>query len=63
MLTIIFYYFGVPIEAFARGSVFAGGAFTVQLVTNVLCWVVALLTAVSGFQYIWANRSFIDTAK
>ena len=28
-----------------------------------LCWLVAIVTAVSGIKYLWDNRSFINTAK
>ena len=33
------------------------------MVAWIMCWVVALVTAVSGIQYIWANRQYINTAK
>lgn len=56
MLTIIFYYFGMYFK-----SLFAG--FPVQTITIYLCWAAAAVTLISGVQYIWANRSFIDTAK
>ena len=29
----------------------------------VVCWLVAIVTAVSGIKYLWDNRSFINTAK
>jgi hypothetical protein len=29
----------------------------------ILCWAVALVTAISGLKYLWDNRSFINTAK
>ena len=61
MLTIIFYYFGVAIES----AVFTGGSsvFFSQIITYVLCWAVAAVTLISGVQYIWNNREFINTAK
>lgn len=34
-----------------------------QLVCGLLCWAVAAVTALSGWQYIWANRQYINTAK
>lgn len=33
------------------------------LVSILLCWLVAIVTAVSGIKYLWDNRSFINTAK
>ncbi len=62
MLTIIFYYFAVGIQTIL-GAPAAGSAGFAQMATNVLCWLVALVTAASGFQYIWGNRDFINTAK
>lgn len=62
MLTIIFYYLA---EGLVRllGSSGAASADWPQVITFVLCWLVAAATAISGVQYIWGNRSFIDTAK
>ena len=61
MLTIVFYYFGVAIES----AVFTGGSsvFFSQIITYVLCWAAAAVTLVSGVQYIWDNREFINTSK
>lgn len=62
MLTICFYYFGVSIEA----AFFAdpmSSAYKTQVCSAVLCWAVALVTAVSGIKYLWGNRQFIQTAK
>lgn len=56
MLTIIFYFF-----AAALGS--PTDVNGVGLVSIVLCWLVALVTAISGIKYLWDNRSFINTAK
>ena len=56
MLTIIFYYFAAAFFGPTDGM-------AVGLITQVLCWVVALVTAVSGIQYLWTNRQFINTAK
>lgn len=52
MVTIIFYYF---FAAFGG----ADGIFVVQLLTQVLCWVVAAVTVISGFKYLWDNRACI----
>ena len=56
MLTIIFYYFAAALA----GPADIGA---VSLVAQVLCWLVAAVTAVSGIKYLWDNRSFINTAK
>lgn len=62
MLTIIFYYFAVGIQNIVSAPA-ANSAGFAQVSTYILCWVVALVTAASGFQYIWGNRNFINTAK
>ena len=56
MLTIIFYFFAAALA----GPDAAG---FVSLAAQVLCWLVAAVTAVSGIKYLWDNRSFINTAK
>ena len=56
MVAIVFYYITAGATA---GSVFA----VCNTISVVLCWAIALITAVSGVQYIWANRSYINTAK
>ena len=56
MLSIIFYYLSAGLAApDAIGAV--------GLITQTLCWVIAVVTALSGAQYIWNNRQFINTAK
>lgn len=56
MLTIIFYYFAAGITApTAIGAV--------SLITIVLCWAVAAVTALSGGIYLWQNRSCFAQAK
>ena len=61
MLTIIFYYFGYAIEqAVSTG---ATSVYTTQVISFVLCWIVAAVTLISGAKYLWDNRSFINTAK
>ncbi|MDL2327759.1 CDP-diacylglycerol--glycerol-3-phosphate 3-phosphatidyltransferase [Ruminococcaceae bacterium OttesenSCG-928-A11] len=62
MVTIILYYFLVGFGQLWP-SFFGPFAGAIRLVTLVLCWVVALVTAVSGVQYIWGNRQYINTAK
>ena len=56
MLTIIFYYFSVSLTGNVLGADCA-------VVAHWLCWLVAVVTAVSGIKYLWDNRSFINTAK
>ncbi len=56
MVSIIFYYF---VAAFASSSDIG----TVSLITQALCWLVAVVTFLSGAIYLWDNRSFINTAK
>ena len=59
MLSIIFYFFGMAIAANVSwdATVMVVGA------SVVLCWLVAIATAISGIKYLWDNRSFINTAK
>lgn len=57
MLTIIFYYAAMGL--FAN----AGNMAMLTTISQGLCWVVALVTAISGIKYLWDNRSFIQTAK
>lgn len=56
MLSIIFYFFAAALAG-------ADAVGMVQLIANVLCWLVAAVTAISGVKYLWDNRSFINTAK
>lgn len=59
MVTIILYYLMAGVQQLlplATGTV-------PQVVGWVLCWVVAAVTAISGIQYIWGNRKYINTMK
>ena len=56
MVTIIYYYFAAALADPAD-------AMAVGLISQVLCWLVAAVTAISGIKYLWDNRSFINTAK
>ncbi len=56
MITIIFYYFTVALTGNVLGQ-------TCASIAHWLCWLVAVVTAVSGIKYLWDNRSFINTAK
>lgn len=60
MVTILVYYFGLGTLSLG-GSMAANQAF--YWVSKGLCWLVALVTVLSGAQYIWQNRQFINTAK
>ena len=62
MLSICFYYLLVGVQHIVPQSAL-GQTHWPQAVSGLLCWLVALLTAVSGVQYIWQNRRFIITAK
>ena len=56
MLTIILYFFMAALS----GPTDIG---MTSFVAQVLCWLVAIATAISGIKYLWDNRSFINTAK
>ena len=60
MVTILVYYFGLGALNLG-GSMAANEAF--YWISKGLCWLVALVTVLSGVQYIWQNRQFINTAK
>ena len=62
MLTICFYYFGYAAEA-AFSAHPERSVFATQVISYVLCWVVAAVTLISGVKYLWDNRHFINTAK
>ena len=61
MLTILYYYLFAGLMGVFSGNM-KTGVFAI-LSTQVLCWVVAAVTVLSGIQYIWGNREFIKTAK
>lgn len=52
MVTVLFYYF-------AAGFAGPTDIFAVSLLTQILCWVVAVVTVVSGVKYLWDNRDCI----
>ena len=62
MLTICFYYFGYAAEA-AFSAHPERSVFATQVISYVLCWVVAAVTLISVVKYLWDNRHFINTAK
>ena len=56
MVTIIFYYFAMALAP-------ADGVEVISFTTQVLCWAVAAVTALSGCIYLWQNRSCFMQAK
>lgn len=60
MVTIILYYLMAGIQQIMPSW---QHSYAPQVTAWVLCWAVAALTAVSGIQYIWQNRQYINTAK
>ena len=56
MLTIIFYYFAAALAG-------PTDVMVVSLITQVLCWAVAAVTALSGAIYLWQNRACFMQAK
>ena len=56
MLTIIFY-------SFAAALAGPTNVMVVSLITQVLCWAVAAVTALSGAIYLWQNRACFMQAK
>ena len=56
MVTIIFYYFAMALAP-------ADGVGVISFSTQVLCWAVAAVTALSGCIYLWQNRSCFMQAK
>ena len=64
MLSIIFYFFGMSLARMSAAGTEQGVRLILVIsISMVLCWLVALVTAVSGIKYLWDNRSFINTAK
>lgn len=63
MLTIIAYYAMAGVQHLVPSASAFGQSYLPQTITWVLCWLVALLTAVSGIQYLWSYRTFINTTK
>lgn len=61
IVTIVLYYFMAGVQHLLPPTVDVGH--WPQIITWLLCWVVAAATLVSGIQTIWQNRRFIDTTK
>lgn len=53
MLTVLFYYFAC---FFFSGS----DAMAISLITQVLCWLVAVVTLLSGVKYLWDNKGCLS---
>ena len=53
-------YLGTRLSAALASPASIGG---VMLMAWALCWLMALVTALSGARYLWDNRQFINTAK
>ena len=53
MVTVLMYYFGC-------GLFPPDGAFLISAVTQILCWVVAAVTLLSGGKYLWDNREVLS---
>ncbi len=58
MLTIILFYLWYSYDCFV-GAAAGNSIYTSQIIGNVLCWVVAVVTALSGVIYIWDNKKYI----
>jgi CDP-diacylglycerol--glycerol-3-phosphate 3-phosphatidyltransferase len=56
MVSILVYFFLAALAGPTNIGLVSG-------ITQILCWAVALITAISGIKYLWDNRSFINTAK
>ncbi len=61
MLTIILFYLWMAYDCFA--STGQNSMYTSQLVGYILCWVVALITAISGVVYILDNKKFLKISE
>lgn len=63
MVTVLVFYFEMPIELWMRGENGAASAYIGQYISQVLCWAVAVVTLISGVIYLWENRDCINQAK
>ncbi len=62
MVTIILFYLLYYVELqFFQNT--ANSVYFSQFIGYVLCWVVAVFTAISGVIYIWQSKEFINTSK
>ncbi|NLW79076.1 MAG: CDP-diacylglycerol--glycerol-3-phosphate 3-phosphatidyltransferase [Ruminococcaceae bacterium] len=61
MVTIITYYVLAGVQRLL--PVYIDTGTIPQIIAWVLCWAVAAITAISGVQYIWQNRAYINTKK
>ena len=56
MLSILFYFFAAALAG-------PTDIMALVLLSQVLCWLVAAVTALCVVKYLWDNRAFINTAK
>ncbi len=62
MVTIILFYLYYSFDLyFNKGS--GSSIYQSQILAYIMCWLVAILTAVSGIIYLWQSREYINTAK
>ena len=61
IVVIIWYYFAISLQL--EFKVLFVNSSIPQISTNILMWLVAISTVLSGWQYVWANRDLIKTAK
>ncbi len=62
MVTILVFYFSYSIELFI-GNNAGRSIYLSQIAAYILCWLVAIITAVSGAIYLWQSREYINTSK
>ena len=58
MIAIIFIFL---LQGFAGAGINLG--FNINIAGEIAIWIATALTVISGVQYLWAYRSFIDTTK
>ena len=61
MVTVLVFYVELPLDIWMGNM--TGSVYTGQIVANVLCWAVAVVTTLSGVIYLWQNRDCVMQAK
>lgn len=61
MVTVLVFYFELPFDIWTAGG--ASSVYMSQIVANVLCWAVAVVTVISGAIYLWENKDCIIETK
>ncbi len=56
MVTVLLYYFACAVFP-------TDGAFLISLATQILCWLIAAVTLLSGVKYLWDNRECLSEKK